>query len=161
MQFDMKLMRPDLTLRTAAGPGGVGRALMVFCGVVLCLSAFGLWLMPAALEADGATVIRAALTSVFIGIGFSLFSKGRAPRQHDEVELDLRTAELRHLQRNDNGVARVTARYRLADLSFFDVVGGDIVARCRNGQEVLRMALPVQGASEALKGLLHQHRKAA
>ncbi|WP_412562778.1 hypothetical protein [Thalassobius sp. MITS945101] len=94
------------------------RALMVFLGVVFCLAAFGLWLVPDAMASAEARVIRAGLTCLFVGAGFFLFRKGREETGQLEQEIDLLRGEVRHILRGRDGVGRVVARMAFCDLRF-------------------------------------------
>lgn len=94
------------------------RALMVFLGVVFCLAAFGLWLVPDAMASAEARVIRAGLTCLFVGTGFFLFRKGREETEQFEQEIDLLRGEVRHIMRGRDGIGRVVARMEFCDLRF-------------------------------------------
>lgn len=131
------------------------RVLLIFLGVVLCLAAFGLWLVPEAVEAPEARVIRAGLTCLFIGAGYFLFRKGREDLDRFEQELDLVKGELRHLSRSRDGIGRVIARIPLADLRFLDV-GHCGVALVDAGGAVM-MQIPEQVAEgEAFQQFLQR-----
>lgn len=128
--------------------GAMGRAVMVFAGVVLCLAAFGLWLVPEAVSNPESQVIRAGLTCLFVGVGFALFHKGRDVPPAIEVELDLQRAELRHIARASNGAGRVVMRAPLADLTFERADSATVVALTAKGEEVL--SLPAADAERIL-----------
>ena len=123
-----------------AGRAGVLlRGLFVFVGVVLCLSAFGLWLVPARLSGPDAITIRAALTCLFVGIGFLLFHMGRRDSL-EELAIDFNAGKLLHMERGADGIARLRGSLDFADLESLDANGNCLIARARGG-EVLHVAL--------------------
>ena len=114
------------------------RSASVFGGVVLCMAAFGLWLDPKAVAGPETTIIRAGLTFLFVGIGFTLFNQGRDV-QAEEIQLDLEAGVLSHATRGPDGIDRLQQSYDLADLRRVIVEGGQMVAISHDGEEVLRV----------------------
>ena len=74
--------------------GQLARGTLVFAGVVLCLSAFGLWLVPTESPDSGKALMRCLVSVLFSGTGLALFFAGRSPGV-DEFRLDAKTGYLR------------------------------------------------------------------
>ncbi|CUH63026.1 hypothetical protein TG4357_00437 [Thalassovita gelatinovora] len=123
----------------AGRAGNLLRGLFVFAGVVLCLAAFGLWLVPANLSGPDAIPIRAALTFLFIGVGFLLFRMGRQDGR-EELAIDFNAGRLLYMERGADGIARLRGSFDLAELDSLDAKGNRLIAHAHGG-EVLRVAL--------------------
>jgi len=133
-QFDPTL---DGLQLSQAPTGSILRSLMTFFGVVLCLAAFGLWLVPEAVATPASQVIRAGLTFLFIGAGFALYCQGRMSDVATTMELDLRSGELRQVAVGQTGRAEVISRYALADLNCVSTGPGEVCLRSAAGQELI------------------------
>ncbi|MCG7492377.1 hypothetical protein [Thalassobius sp. Cn5-15] len=142
-QSPMQTLRHCQTLKTVTDANDnevLLRSVMVFLGVVLCLAAFGLWLVPEAMESAEAQLIRAALTCVFIGSGFALFRKGRDTAPVVGYALDQARGELRQMLINADGSERTIARLSLhgAEQKLHD--NGDVLIRDADGVREMRLA---------------------
>jgi len=127
----------DALQLSQAQAGSILRSLMTFFGVVLCLAAFGLWLVPAAVATPASQVIRAGLTFLFIGAGFALYCQGRNTNEATTMELDLRGGELRQVSVGQTGRAQIIARYALADLNCVSTGSGEVCLHSATGQELI------------------------
>lgn len=117
---------PRIVTVAHAETNAIFRAVMVFLGVVLCLAAFGLWLVPEAIAE--AQVIRAGLTFLFVGGGFALYRQGRDDRLMQVYELDPVSDELRQIEISPGGMRRCIKTVNLA--------GAEITPR-RDGKVLL------------------------
>ena len=135
MQITAAPFAPIAPTRPASQPNEPLRAFMVFLGVVFCMAAFGLWLVPEAMASAEARVIRAGLTCLFVGAGFFLFRKGREEVEQLEQEVDLLHGEVRYILRGRDGVGRVAERVSFSELRFEPASQGRYSAT--RGSEVL------------------------
>ncbi|CUH84827.1 hypothetical protein [Thalassovita mediterranea] len=136
-------LRHCQTLKTVASANDnevLLRSAMVFLGVVLCLAAFGLWLVPEAMESAEQQLIRAGLTCVFIGAGFTLFRKGRDTAPVIGYALDQARGELRQLLINADGTERTIARLSLHGATREALDNGDVLIRDAKGTRDMRLA---------------------
>ena len=120
-------------------------ALSSFLGVVLCVAALGLWLVPGANFDPALMLIKLGL-SIFLLIG-GLISLAASQRDtHPEVELDSRRGILRLLERNARGRIENTVELAYDDLSEIDFRDGMLIARDHHGRAVVEM--PVENAGD-------------
>lgn len=108
-------------------------------GVVVALSSVGLWQNSGTLSGSDEITIRIGLTCFMIAFGFLLVRIGR--RDGDEFAIDYKTGKLFHLQRGRNGRARLRRSFDLSDLDVLGFENDVLVARERDGEEILRVAV--------------------
>lgn len=87
-----------------------------FAGVVLMLAAVGIWLLSGSLWDAEMMLLRLGVSVVFMCLGLALLHAGRRTAR-DEIHLDQRARELRHIRRGHDGIARVRQRLALHDLA--------------------------------------------
>ncbi|UYV35855.1 hypothetical protein N4R57_12365 [Rhodobacteraceae bacterium D3-12] len=120
-------------------------ALATFFGVVLCVAALGLWLVPGASFDPALMLIKLGL-SIFLMIGGSMFLVAARRDTHPEVQLDSRRGILRVIERNDRGRVEDTFEVAYDDLSEVDFRDGMLIARDHHGQSILEV--PVENAGD-------------
>lgn len=120
-------------------------ALPSFLGVVLCVAALGLWLVPGASFDPSLMLIKLGL-SIFLMIGGLLCLSVARRDSFPEVELDARGARLRIHERNASGRILETIEVPYDDLSEVDFRDGMLIARDHHGRAVVEM--PVENAGD-------------
>ena len=135
----------DETPRHAIEGHAASGALSGFLGVVLCVSALGLWLVPGA-SFDPVLMLMKMGLSVFFLIGGMMFLAGSNRDAHPEVELDPKRGVLRLLERNASGRVERSVDMSYDDLSEVDFRDGMLIARDHHGRAVVEM--PVENAGD-------------
>lgn len=132
---------PELSIEGHA----TSAAISTFFGVVLCVAALGLWLVPGASFDPSLMLVKLGL-SIFLMIGGSMFLAASRRDTHPEVHLDSRRGLLRVVERNQRG--RVEDSFEIAydDLSEIDFREGMLIARDHHGRSVVEV--PVEDAGD-------------
>jgi hypothetical protein len=110
-----------------------------FTGVVLMLAAVGIWLLSGSLWDAEMMLLRLGVSVVFMCLGLALLHAGRRTAR-DEIHLDQRARELRHVRRGHDGIARLRQRLALRDLSEVVIDEDRLVLRGRDGQVLLELS---------------------
>ncbi len=120
-------------------------ALASFLGVVLCVAALGLWLVPGASFDPALMLMKLGLSIVFLIAGSLCLMLARRDT-HPEVELDANRGILRILERNARGGVESSVEVSYDDLSEVDFRDGMLIARDHHGRAVVEM--PVENAGD-------------
>jgi len=128
-------------------------ALTSFLGVVLCVAALGLWLVPGASFDPTLMLIKLGL-SIFFLIGGSMFLVASRSDNHPEVELDARRGILRIIERNAQGRIENSEEVSYDDLSEVDFRDGMLIARDHHGRSVVEMPVENAGDLEEIRAAL-------
>ena len=120
-------------------------ALASFLGVVLCVAALGLWLVPGA-SFDPSLMLMKLGLSIFFMIGGAMCLAAARRDSHPEVELDARRGVLRVLERNARGRVESAVEFSYDDLSEVDFRDGMLIARDHHGRTIVEM--PVENAGD-------------
>ena len=110
-----------------------------FTGVVLMLASVGIWILSGPLWDAEMILLRLAVSALFMCIGLMLLHAGRG-HLRDEVHLDIRAQELRHIQRGRDGIARVQRRFALAELGEITVSDDQLILKSRTGEVVMELS---------------------
>lgn len=110
-----------------------------FTGVVLMLAAVGIWLLSGSLWDAEMMLLRLGVSVVFMCLGLSLLHAGRR-KARDEIHLDQRARELRHVRRGHDGIARVRQRLALHDLSEVVIDEDRLLLRGNCGRILLELS---------------------
>ncbi len=136
----------DAPFRAAATPKKKPRhgwralsGLSRFVGVVLMLAAVGIWLMSGSLWDAEMMLLRLGVSVVFMCMGLVLLHAGRRTAR-DEIHLDLRAGELRHVRRGHDGIARVRQQLAMRDLSEVVIDEDRLLLRGNCGQVLLELS---------------------
>lgn len=110
-----------------------------FAGVVLMLSALGIWILSGPLWDAEMMLVRLAISVLFMSLGLMLLHAGRG-RVRDEVHLDTRAQQLRHVQRGRDGIARTRQTFAMSDLGEITVDDDVLILRSRAGDIVMELS---------------------
>ena len=110
-----------------------------FVGVVLMLAAVGIWLLSGSLWDAEMMLLRLGVSVVFMCLGLALLHAGRKTAR-DEIHLDHRAGELRHVRRGHDGIARVRQRLALHDLAEVVIDEDRLLLRGKCGQILLELS---------------------
>lgn len=128
-------------------------ALAGFAGVVLCVAALGLWLVPGASFDPALMLIKLGL-SIFFMIGGSICLSASRRDTHPEVELNPRRGILRIIERNARGRIESSVDVSYDDLSEVDFRDGMLIARDHHGQLVVEMPVENVGDLDEIRAAL-------
>ncbi|MCM2561017.1 hypothetical protein M8756_01845 [Lutimaribacter sp. EGI FJ00015] len=130
---------PRLQARPARQAFAALSASLRFMGVVMILSAVGIWLVPVT-AGDGAMVLMKLLVSLLFGcMGAVIVQWGRDGRT-DEIHIDTGAGELRHVSRSCDGGMRLRARYRLDELSDIRLQDGKLTVLGQGGAALVQLS---------------------
>jgi hypothetical protein len=118
----------------------LSRALSSFFGATLMASAVGLWLVPSDFMDAEMMLIRLVLSLIMFAAGAVLMQNGR-DRTAIEIEVDPKRAELRLIERGDDGIARLTQVVGFKDIGHVDMKDGVITLMDHNDVMVLKLPL--------------------
>ena len=128
-------------------------AVASFLGVVFCVAALGLWLVPGASFDPTLMLIKLGL-SIFFLIGGSMFLVASRSDTHPEIELDARRGILRIIERNAHGRIENSEEVSYDDLSEVDFRDGMLIARDHHGRPVVEMPVENAGDLEEIRAAL-------
>lgn len=132
-----------LTQKQAARGKRPGRrafaGVLRFAGVVLMLAAVGIWILSVPLIDAEMMLVRLAVSVLFMCIGLMLLHAGRG-QGRDEIHLDPRSRELRHVQRGRDGIARTRHVIAMADIGGITVVDNALIVRSPAGDVLLELS---------------------
>lgn len=110
-----------------------------FIGVVLMLAAVGVWLISAPLMDAQMMLLRLGVSVLFMCLGLVLLHAGRRTAR-DEIHLDRRAGELRHIRRGHDGIGRVRQRITLNKLAEVVIDEDRLLLRGDCGQILLELS---------------------
>jgi hypothetical protein len=110
-----------------------------FTGVVLMLAAVGIWIISGPLWDAEMMLVRLAVSVLFMCSGLMLLNAGRG-QLRDEVHLDTRTQELRHIQRGPDGIARIKRSFALTELGQITVSDDQLILTAHGGDILLELS---------------------
>lgn len=139
--------------RLAIAGHATSRVLSHFMGLVMCVSAFGLWIVPGSSYEPTTMLLKMGLT-VFLLAGGSMFLVSARRAVHPEVHLDGRRGILRLRQRDERGTVIEETELSYDDLSEIDFRDGMLIARDHQGQSVVEMPVENVGDMEEIRAAL-------
>ena len=124
-------------------------------GMMFCLAAIAMWLIPGALDMPEVRFMQFTVTGLFLALGVILF-RGNPPGQKPELNIDLvrRTIELG--VKDMTGMNVTIARYQMDELSDIAVLGTTVVATDLSGNRVISLDLDSKSASTELRDFLEE-----
>lgn len=135
--------KPVMTENPAQGARRAGRravaGLLRFTGVVLMLAAVGIWILSVPLLDAEMMLLRLAVSVLFMCTGLMLLHAGR-PTLRDEIHLDPRRRELRHVQRDRDGIARTRRSFAMAELGEITINDDHLILRSTTGEVVMELS---------------------
>lgn len=154
--------RPDMARNAATAPqvrrNGGWRALAGlsrFAGAVLMLAAVGIWMLSGPLWDAQMMLMRLGVSVAFMCLGLVLLHAG-SRRTRDEIQLDLKAGQLRHLRRGRDGIARTCRTVELSSVAEVRVADDHLALRDRNGALVLELTGLAQDQILAIRRQLAQ-----
>lgn len=141
---------PLMAATHAIAPCTVARAMMRFVGVVAILSAVGVWVVQTRLWDVEIVLIKLVVSVIFGTAGMAMLQVGR-DLGADEFHIDKTEGELRHVKRGCDGIVRLQASYRFADLGNVSIEGGILEAQDRSGAALIRAEIRDVDAAAGLK----------
>jgi hypothetical protein len=130
----------DRQVRKTSSAGRAGLSvLMRFVGIVLMMAAAGIWLLSVPRLDAEMMLIRLAASVLFLCTGLMLLQARRSPVR-DEIQLDPRSGELRHVQRGRDGIARTRHSFKIAELGAITIVDDQVTLRSVTGDVVMHLS---------------------
>ena len=134
--------RPLIEKQAARGRRPARRAfagVLRFAGVVLMLAAVGIWILSVPLLDAEMMLVRLAVSVLFMCCGLMLLHAGRR-QGRDEIHLDPRSRELRHVHRGRDGIARTRRSLSLADIGGITVADNQLIVQSHAGDVLLELS---------------------
>ena len=128
-------------------PCTVARAMMRFLGVVLALSAVGVWVVQTHLWDVEIVLVKLVVSVIFGTSGLAMLQVGR-DLGADEFHIDAERHELRHVRRGCDGIQRVVATHGLGSLGELRLEGRRLTVTDTGGN--LLIEADVRDAEAAL-----------
>lgn len=112
---------------------------MRFTGIVLMLAGAGMWIVSVPQLDAEMMLVRLAASILLLCAGLMLLRGGRG-QMRDELELDPRCGELRHVQRGHDGIARTRRCFKIAELGAITFVDDQVIVRSVTGDVVMHLS---------------------
>lgn len=134
-----RLLKDRQAQRTRRSGRKAVAGLVRFAGVVLMLASVGIWILSVPLLDAEMMLVRLAASVLFMCTGLMLLHAGRS-NVRDEIHLDPRSRELRHVQRGRDGIARTRSSFKMDDLGEITIVDDQLILRSTQGEVVMELS---------------------
>ncbi|MDQ2095263.1 hypothetical protein [Rhodalgimonas zhirmunskyi] len=129
------------------------RALSHFMGIVMSVSAFGLWIVPGSSYDPQLMLLKMGVT-LFLMIGGAMFLVAARKAHHPEVQLDPSRGILKLRHRDERGTVIGEDDISYDDLSEVDFRDGMLIARDHFGEIVVEMPVEAVGDLDQVRAAL-------
>ena|SRR6056297_421276 len=113
------------------------RAVLMCLGAAFLMSAMGLWMMPGEPGDYAMQLIKLLISAVAVVAGLTCLSCLGSDRADPEIHVDRARGELRVIERDARGVARVAASHQLDSLQEATLDNGFFSVRDAGGKELV------------------------
>lgn len=144
---------PLVSATHSIAPCTVARAMMRFVGVIAILSAVGVWVVQTRMWDIEVVLIKLVVSVIFGTGGMAMLQVGRDLGE-DEFHIDKARGELRHVKRGCDGIVRLQAAHRFADLGKVRIEGGILEAQDKSGAALVRAEIRDKDAADGLRAAL-------
>lgn len=145
--------KPVLIEETSSAPP-LKRALMAGLGVASLMAALGVWIVPVDAGDTAMQLVKLVFSVSMLGLGMLFISALDNRNAEPEIHLDPKAGQLRIVEYDAKGIARVAGDYALKDLSDVSLRDCHLTARDADGNKIISVPLRNMAAETAIREAL-------